>query len=110
MASRAFWFYVFVIPDIFNPPSVVPDVFNPPLSFPTFSIGNPRAVPMWGHTNERTEEKDTGFPLKTVGNDKRREAGMTRGEGGNDERGGAGIRRAVAGSGHVVWLWGLTIS
>jgi len=88
MASRAFWFYVFVIPDIFNPPSVVPDVFNPTLSFPTFSIGNPRAVPTWGHTNERTEEKDTGFPLKTGGNDRMARAGMTEGRG--RESGGAG--------------------
>ena len=28
MASRAFWFYVFAIPDIFTSPSVIPDVFN----------------------------------------------------------------------------------
>ena len=49
-------------------PSVIPDIFN------RESKGFPG-----GHTNERTEEKDTGFPLKT--------AGMTGGVGGNDKRG-----------------------
>ncbi len=40
---------------------VIPDVFNRE-SMP-FS--------MQGHTNDRTEEKNTGFPLKTDGKDKR---------------------------------------
>ena len=50
----------------------------PLLSFPTFSIGNPRG----GRTHERTEEKDTGFPLKPGGNDREEYAGMTGGAGG----------------------------
>ena len=32
-------------------PSVIPDIFNR------------ESIPMQGHTNEGTEEKDTGFPL-----------------------------------------------
>ena len=48
-----------VIPDVFNPPAVIPDVFN----------RESTAFPMQGHTNEGTEEKDTGFPLTTGGND-----------------------------------------
>ena len=67
----------------FQSPSVIPDVFNresmafpmwghtiPPMSFPTSLIGNPWLFPMQDHTNEGTEEKDTGFPLTTGGNDK----------------------------------------
>ena len=48
---------------------------------------------MQGHTNEGTEEKDTGFPLTTGGNDRggggsaEGVAGMTEGGNGND-RGG----------------------
>ena len=45
------------------------------------------AVPMQGHMNEGTEEKDTGFPLTTGGHDRgsaggtmeRVRAGMTEG-------------------------------
>ena len=59
-------------------PSVMPDVLNLPLlSFPTSSIGNPRAFPMQGHTNEKPEEKNPGFPLKTGGNDRRGKQGHT---------------------------------
>ena len=90
MASRAFWFYVFAIPDIFNPPLCHSRRFQSGIHG------------LWGQTNERTEEKDTGFPLKTGGND--------RGEGGDDERGEGGNPGAGAWSGHVVWSWGLTIS
>ena len=39
--------------------SVIPDVFH----------RESRAFLKQGHTNEGTEEKDTGFPLKTGGND-----------------------------------------
>ena len=42
---------------------------------------------MQGHMKEGTEEKDTGFPLTTGGNDRRGRAGMTEGEGGNDRWG-----------------------
>ena len=34
---------------------------------------------MQGHTNKRTEEKDTGFLLTTGGNDRRGAEGMTEG-------------------------------
>ncbi len=81
MASRAFWFYVFAIPDIFNPPSVIPDVLNPPSVIPdVFNRESTGCSQVGGQTNERTEEKDTGFPLKTGGNDREARAGMTRGE------------------------------
>ena len=56
------------------PAHVIPDVFNRE-SMP-FS--------MQGHTNDGTEEKDTGFPLKTGGNDKGGPAGMTKGSDGKD--------------------------
>ena len=63
----------------FQSPSVIPDVFN----------RESRAFPIQGHPNEGTEEKDTGFPLKTCGNDRGyrrarqgRPAGMTGGTGG----------------------------
>ena len=76
------------------PPLPFPMFSIPPLSFPTSLIGNPRAVPMWVHTNERTEEKDAGFPLKPGGNDKGREAGMTEEEAGmTEERAGMTERR-----------------
>ena len=42
-----------VIPHVFNPPAVIPDIFN----------RESTAFPMQAHTNEGTEEKDTGFPL-----------------------------------------------
>jgi len=51
------------------PPHVIPDVFN----------RESMAFPMQRHTNEGTEEKDSGFPLKTGGNDRRGPAGMTEG-------------------------------
>ena len=35
---------------------------------------------MQGHTNERTEEKDTGFPLKTAGMTEGDRSGMTEGD------------------------------
>ena len=57
--------------------SVVPDTpllsfptFLPLLSFPTFLIGNPGVFPMQGHMNEKGQKKNTGFPLKTCGNDR----------------------------------------
>jgi len=37
------------------------------------------AFSMQGHTNDGTEEKNTGFPLKTGGKDKGGPAGMTEG-------------------------------
>ena len=43
--------------------------FPPLLSFPTFLIGNPGVFLMQGHTNEK-DKKNTGFPLKTCGNDR----------------------------------------
>ena len=64
--------------------SVIPDIF----------YRESRAFPMQGHTNERTEEKDAGFPLtlsptfvigETGGNDRGGESG-TEGEGGTDRR------------------------
>ena len=39
-----------------GPPSVIPDVFN----------RESMAFPKQGRTNERTEEKNTGFPLNPV--------------------------------------------
>ncbi len=51
------------------PAHVIPDVFN----------RESRAFPMQGHPNEGTEEKNTGFPLKTGGHDRRGPAGMTEG-------------------------------
>ncbi len=80
MASRAFWFYVFAIPDVFTSPSVIPDVLNPPSVIPdVFNRESTGCSQVGGQTNERTEEKDTGFPLKTGGNDRMERAGMTRG-------------------------------
>ena len=78
-------------------PHVIPDVFNPPLSFPTFLIGNP-SFPIQGHPNEGTEEKDTGFPLKTCGNDRGGPADMTEGTGGHD----GGARAGSVASGEPV--------
>ena len=51
-----------VIPDIVNPPSVIPDIVN----------RESMTFPMQAHTNKRkgTEEKNTGFPLTTGGNDR----------------------------------------
>ena len=43
-----------------NPPAVIPDIFN----------RESMAVSMQSHMNEGTEEKDTGFPLTTGGNDR----------------------------------------
>ena len=40
--------------------TVIPAVFN----------RESMAFPIQGHTNEGTEEKDTGFPLTTGGNDR----------------------------------------
>ena len=56
------------------PAHVIPDVFN----------RESRAFSMQRRTNEGTEEKNTGFPLKTGGNDRR-------GTGGNDKGGPAGM-------------------
>ena len=61
----------------FQSPSVIPDIFN------RESMG----FPMQDHTNEETEEKDSGFPLTTGGNDRggpsrhdrEDRAGMTKG-------------------------------
>ena len=44
----------------FQSPAVIPDIFN----------RESMAFPMQAHTNEGTEKKDTGFPLKTGGNDR----------------------------------------
>ena len=79
-------------------PSVIPDIVNLPPSFPTLSIPlcHPRCCqfpsviptfppsvipdifnresmvfPKQCRPNEETKEKDTGFPLKTCGNDRR---------------------------------------
>ena len=46
-------------------PHVIPDVFN----------RESMDFPMQGHTNEGTEEKDTGFPLTTGGKDRGEGAG-----------------------------------
>ena len=46
--------------------TVIPDIFN----------RESRAFPIQGHTNEGTEEKDTGFPLTTGGNDRGARASM----------------------------------
>ena len=51
-----------------RPPLSFP-TFLPLLSFPTFLIGNPGVFPMQGHMNEK-DKKNTGFPLKTCGNDR----------------------------------------
>ena len=53
--------------------SVIPDVFN----------RESRIFPTQRHMNEGTKEKDTGFPLKTCGNDRRRGSGMTKGVSGS---------------------------
>ncbi len=52
-----------------QPPSVIPDVFN----------RESMAFPMQDPTNEGTEEKDTGFPLTTGGNDRGGPSGYDRG-------------------------------
>ena len=49
--------------------TVIPDIFN----------RESRAFPIQGHTNEGTEEKDTGFPLTTGGNDRGGPGGNDRG-------------------------------
>ena len=74
-----------VIPDVFQSPSVIPDVVNREF------------IPMQGHTNEGTEKKDTGFPLKTGGNDRgdrlagqKGAVGRTEGGRGQDRRGAVG--------------------
>ena len=56
---------------------VIPDVFN----------RESMAFPMQGHTNEGTEEKNSGFPLKTGGNDRGGRREGQRGADGKD-RGG----------------------
>ena len=43
------------------------------------------AFPMQSHTNEGIEEKDTGFPLTTGGNDRGARSGHDRGAGGMTE-------------------------
>ena len=50
-------------------PSVIPDVFN----------RESMTLPMQDPTNEGTEEKDSGFPLTTGGNDRGGRAGMPKG-------------------------------
>ena len=77
------------IPDILNPPSVhgVARLLVLRLCHSRrFQSGIHGLFPRGGHTNERTEEKDTGFPLKTGGNDRgggenegEERVGMTRG-------------------------------
>ena len=62
-----------VIPD--GPPSVIPDVFN----------RESRIFPMQGHTKEGTKKKETGFPLKTCGNDRRSRREWQKGPRGHNE-------------------------
>ena len=63
------------------PAHVIPDVFN----------RESRAFSMQRRTNEGTEEKNTGFPLKTGGKDRRGTGGKDRrGTGGKDKGGPAG--------------------
>ena len=78
-----------VIPDVSNPLLSFPTFSIPLLSFPTFSIGNPWLFPC-RTTNEGTEEKDTGFPLKTGGNDRGGPAGWTEGDRQDGQRGPSG--------------------
>ena len=56
------------------PPSVIPDVFN----------RESMTFPMQDPTNEGTEEKDTGFPLTTGGNDRGDQRACQRGPSGHD--------------------------
>ena len=49
----------------------------PFLSFPTSSIGNPRIFPLRGRMIEKTEEKDTRFPLTPCRNDNGGKPGRT---------------------------------
>ena len=58
------------------PAHVIPDVFN----------RESMAFPMQGRPNDGTEEKDSGFPLKTGGNDRGGPTGMTEGADGKDRR------------------------
>ena len=53
----------------FQSPAVMPDIFN----------RESTSSPTQGHTNKGTEEKNTGFPLTTGGNDRGGPAGMTKG-------------------------------
>ena len=99
-----------VIPDIFNPLPSFPMSSIPPLSFPTFSTPfrhsrhlqppsvipdvfnrESMAFPMQDHTNEGTEEKNTGFPLTTGGNDRGGRRECQRGPSGYDRRARAGM-------------------
>ena len=63
---------------------------------------------MQGRTNEGTEEKDTGFPLKTCGNDRRGQSGNDRGvKAGMTEGVKAGMtegERGIDGSGALASL------
>ena len=54
----------------FQSPAVIPDIVN----------RESMTFPMQAHTNKRkgTEEKNTGFPLTTGGNDRGGQAGMTK--------------------------------
>ena len=52
---------------------------------------------MRGHMNEGTEEKDTGFPLTTGGNDRGGPAGMTGGTSRNDRDDRAGMTGETGG-------------
>ena len=70
------------------PAHVIPDVFNRE-SMP---------FPMQGHTNDGTEEKDSGFPLKTGGKDRGGPTGRTEGADGNDKGGPAGVPEGTGGS------------
>ena len=78
-----------VIPAAFNRPSVMPDVGNRLSVIPDVFNRESKAFPRQCRTNEGTEEKNTGFPLKTCGNDRGGEpAGMTEERtGGHDRRG-----------------------
>ena len=68
------------MPDVFNPPLSCPTFSIALLSFPTFLIGNPCLPPRRGHTNKKgTEEKNTGFPLTTGGNNRGGTGGNNRG-------------------------------
>ena len=58
----------------FQSPSVIPDIFNR------------ESIPMQGHPNEGTEEKDTGFPLTTGGNDRGDRRAGQKGASGQDRR------------------------
>ena len=68
-----------VIPDISHP--VIPDVINRESKAGVRGAGETRRNPtLLRSLHHGAEKKDPGFPLKTCGNDKVGEAGMTGGE------------------------------